>query len=85
MINEPMTIEGYEEHLKQQGLVIVPLEPTDEMIDAGVDARAQLFAKQGFTETGPKIVLVANHPAGTIYKAMIDKGIVSLAQIKSYV
>ncbi len=48
-------------------------EPTDEMIDAGVNARAQFFNKQGFSDTGPRIVLVANHPAGTIYQAMIDQ------------
>ena len=46
-------------------------EPTDEMIDAGVAARARFFNKQGFSDIGPRIVLVNNHPAGTIYQAMI--------------
>ncbi len=48
-----------------------PGEATDEMINAGVDARAAFFRKTGFSDSGPRIVLVANHPAGTIYQAML--------------
>ena len=55
----------------KEGWRMRPDEVTDEMINAGVDARAQFFKKTGFSDTGPRIVLVANHPAGTIYQAML--------------
>ena len=60
---------------ERRDFVSVPRQPTDEMIDAGVDARARFFKRTGFPNVGPRIVLVANHPAGTIYQAMVEQAL----------
>lgn len=62
-------IEAHEAVLKAEGLVIVPREPTDGMIDAGVGAREKLFV--GLPPEKQRTILVSDHPAGTIYVAMI--------------
>jgi len=47
-------------------------EPTEQMIDAGVEARMRLYEKMEAEGVNTRTVVVANHPAGTIYVAMID-------------
>lgn len=50
-------------------------EPTEEMIDAGVEAKMKLYERLEAEGKNTRIIVVANHPAGTIYEAMIDKAI----------
>lgn len=52
-------------------------EPTEEMVDAGVEAKMKLYEKLEESWINTRIVVVANHPAGTIYQAMIDKALES--------
>lgn len=47
-------------------------EPTDEQIDAGVAARQKLYEKMERQGIDTRTLVVANHPAGTIYQAMVD-------------
>lgn len=50
-------------------------EPTEEMIDAGIEAKMKLYERLEAEGKNTRIIVVANHPAGTIYEAMIDKAI----------
>lgn len=50
-------------------------EPTEQMIDAGVEARMRLYKKMEAEGVNTRTVVVANHPAGTIYEAMIDRAL----------
>lgn len=52
--------------------ILAMREPTDEMIDAGVEAKTKLYEKFEAQGINTRTLLVANHPAGTIYEAMID-------------
>lgn len=52
-------------------------EPTEEMIDAGIEAKMKLYERLEAEGKNTRIIVVANHPAGTIYEAMIDKALES--------
>lgn len=52
-------------------------EPTEEMIDAGVEAKMKLYERLEGEGKNTRVIVVANHPAGTIYEAMIDKALES--------
>lgn len=55
------------------GFVIVPREPTGRMLDAGVEAKRKLYAQFEAAGQSTQTMLVADHPAGTIWDAMIDE------------
>lgn len=50
-------------------------EPSDQMIDAGVEAKMKLYEKMEAEGVNTRTVVVANHPAGTIYVAMIEEAL----------
>jgi hypothetical protein len=51
-------------------------EPTEAMVDAGVEAKRRLYAELEAAGQSTRTMLVANHPAGTIWEAMIDAALV---------
>jgi len=50
-------------------------EPTEAMIDAGVDAKRRMYAELEAAGKPTHTMLVADHPAGTIWCAMIDRAL----------
>ena len=49
------------------------LEPTDSMLDAGVAAKMTLYAEMEARGESTGSMLVAKHPAGTIWQAMLRR------------
>jgi len=57
--------------LDARGLTIVPKVATEEQIEAGVNAREDLFEQMRQNGENTENILIAKHPAGTIYDAMV--------------
>ena len=47
-------------------------EPTDHVLNAGIRAKDRLLKEREGRGENTRILLVSDHPAGTIYTAMID-------------
>lgn len=63
--------------LRARAAIEAMREPTEEMIDAGIEAKMKLYERLEAEGKNTRIIVVANHPAGTIYEAMIDKALES--------